>query len=346
MRGFSILVLCFLMFACSTQKKLAPVDDNKRGGAEVIAFGSCNKAYKPQVMWDAIMKQSPFMWIWLGDIIYGDTEDMNLLKEKYDCQKNHPEYQAFRSEVPIYGIWDDHDYGVNDGNKYYARKRESRDLLFDFLDVPGKNQARQREGAYQSYTLEADDKTVKLILLDGRYFRDPLREDRQTKQRYLPNKSGDLLGELQWAFLRHELQSSNADIHLIACGIQFIPTEHYYEKWSNFPESRARLFALLSELQPKNPVLLSGDRHIAEVSSITLENYDHPIYEVTASGMTHTWANKKATETNAYRKGPLVINENYGLLRIQWDREPYITAEIRNETNDLLLQVELEGYSF
>lgn len=345
MRVISVLVCLLLAFSCSRQRTVVSAEGADER-ATVVAFGSCNKAGKTQVMWNAIAKQNPYCWIWLGDNIYGDTENMALLKEKYDRQKNHPAYRSFRSTVPIYGIWDDHDYGLNDGDKYFAKKRESRDLLFDFIDLPEDHPAWSRAGAYQSYTLEEKGRKIKLILLDGRYFRDSLQKDTQTKQRYRPNEAGDLLGEAQWSFLKEELSASNADIHLIACGIQFIPTEQCYEKWSNFPRSRKRLFDLLSALQPKNPVLLSGDRHISEVSALDIENYDHPVYEVTASGLTHTWSNRSASEPNAYRKGPLVIDENYGLLRIEWDQTPGIFAEIRNEFNVLLLQVPLEGYTF
>ena len=49
----------------------------------VIAFGSCNKLDKPQNMWDAVVANNPNLWIWLGDIIYADTEDMKALAADY-----------------------------------------------------------------------------------------------------------------------------------------------------------------------------------------------------------------------------------------------------------------------
>ena len=57
-------------------------------------------------------------------------------KEIYDAQKSNPEYQKLLKQCPIIGIWDDHDYGVNDGDKNYAKKVESKDLLMDFLACP------------------------------------------------------------------------------------------------------------------------------------------------------------------------------------------------------------------
>lgn len=47
------------------------------------------------------------------------------------------DYAPFRQKVPkIIGVWDDHDYGLNNGNKYFKRKELVRDIFLDFLDEP------------------------------------------------------------------------------------------------------------------------------------------------------------------------------------------------------------------
>ncbi len=162
-----------------------------------IAFGSCNKHDLPQPIWESVIQNQPDLWIWLGDIIYGDTENMETLKKKYDAQKSNIEYQKLVETCPVIGIWDDHDYGTNDGDKNYSKKEESKQLLLNFLDVSNKSPVRKREGAYQSFTFGKKDKKVKIILLDGRYFRDELKKDNSQKKRYLPNETGDVLGEAQ-----------------------------------------------------------------------------------------------------------------------------------------------------
>jgi hypothetical protein len=53
---------------------------------------------------------------------------MSVLKEKYDLQKARKEYKALFQKTPIIGIWDDHDYGKNDGGVEYAKKKESQQL--------------------------------------------------------------------------------------------------------------------------------------------------------------------------------------------------------------------------
>src|SRR6187431_3829625 len=48
-----------------------------------IAFGSCAKQDKPQPIWDAVVETKPELFVFLGDNIYGDTADMDVLRAKY-----------------------------------------------------------------------------------------------------------------------------------------------------------------------------------------------------------------------------------------------------------------------
>ncbi len=314
---------------------------NSQKTLQTISFGSCNKSNKAQPMWSIIDQHTPDLWIWLGDIIYADTEDMTKMKSLYDEQKSQKDYQNFRSKYPVIGIWDDHDYGVNDGDKSYPKKSESQQLLLDFLDVPITAEARTRAGAYQSFTLGKEGQKVKIMLLDARYFRDDLQKDFSMKKRYLQNDKGTILGETQWKWLEAELTNSDAQIHLIACGIQMIPEEHRFEKWANFPQERQRLFSLLEKVKAAKTILLSGDRHIAEISKIKLKEWNEPIFEITSSGLTHSYEAAGA-EVNKHRVGALTGKKNFGLLLVDWTKDiPQIQVEIRGIENELIIQEKL-----
>lgn len=49
------------------------------------------------------------------------------------------------------GTWDDHDYGVNDGDSSYVDKRESQRLLLDFLDEHRDSPRHHRDGVYNAW---------------------------------------------------------------------------------------------------------------------------------------------------------------------------------------------------
>ncbi len=308
---------------------------------QTIAFGSCNRVDKPQMMWPFIVKNQPDLWIWLGDIIYADTKDMEKMKAMYDLQKRKEGYLSLLTQCPVLGIWDDHDYGVNDGDNTYVAKAASKQLLLDFLEVPQSATVRNRKGAYQSYTIGETGKRVKVILLDARYFRDPLAKDSSGKSRYLPNTTGTILGEEQWKWLENELQNSDAQVHLLASGIQIIPEEHIYEKWANFPAERQRLFDLLVQANVSHPILLSGDRHLAEVSKLELSGLNDPLYEITASGLTHSY--EAADEPNKHRIGSLTGQKNFALLHLDWsEQEVKISTEVKGVDNKTLIQAQIQ----
>ena len=292
-----------------------------------IAFGSCNRQNLPQPMWDVIAKDKPNLWLWLGDNIYGDTDDMTVLKDKYDLQLNNEGYKNFAANTKVLGTWDDHDYGRNDAGIGYPYKIESQQLALDFLNISKESPLRKIEGLYSANTIQVGAKTVKVILLDARYHRDTLMKD--ADKNYIPNTNGDILGEAQWKWLQRELESK-ADAYIIGSGIQILSAEHPYEKWANFPAARKRLLDLLVKTKVKGAILLSGDRHIGEFSKMEVKGLNFPLYDITSSGLTHSATNNNG-EANQYRVGPLVNQKHYGLM------------ELRTDGDQLSIKIQLKG---
>ncbi len=270
-----------------------------------IAFGSCNQVHYPQPLWESIVSLRSQMWIWLGDSIYADTTDIDKMRALYEAQKQKPAYAKLASATRVVGTWDDHDFGVNDGGREYPKRRESQQAFLDFVGEPQESPRRRQEGIYTSYTVGHGRQSVKVILLDERYHRGA------------PGPDGDILGAAQWAWLEAELRESPSAVHLIGSSTQVIPDEQRYEKWSNFPHARARLFQLLATTRTPGAVVLSGDRHMAEISCLPLQPLLYPLWEVTSSGLTHAWKTGRS-EPNRYRSGQLIAALNFGLVEVDW----------------------------
>lgn len=298
-----------------------------------LAFGSCNRQNLDQPLWEPIMNHNPDLFLFLGDNIYGDTDNMKVLEEKYEVQKNQEDYIKLRKEMPVIGVWDDHDYGKNDAGKEYPYKEESQQLFLDFFDVSKEDPRRDREGVYSSYDLIWKSHIIKVILLDTRYH----KEEVERKNRvYQKNEYGTILGEKQWSWLENELSNDEVSLYIIASGIQFIPEDHDYEKWANFPQQRQKFFDLVQEKQPKATLLLSGDRHIAEISRLQLEGLKYPLVDVTSSGLTHTWKGEPK-EPNQHRIGKIVNDLNYGVVKIEETENGLrVVSEIRGKEQELL----------
>jgi alkaline phosphatase D len=295
----------------------------------VVAFGSCNKPSLPQPLWAWVRGQKPDAWMWLGDIVYADTEDIERTRSLYREQKERAEYAALAAETRITGIWDDHDFGKNDAGREYPKRAESQAALLDFLGEPKDGPRRRRRGTYASYEVGSGDRRVKVIMLDGRYHREK------------PGQHSDTLGAKQWAWLERELRSSTAGLTVVASGYQVLPEDHKNEKWANFPRARARLFDLLKKTGTPGVVLVSGDRHFAELSRVEDPGIGYPLHELTSSGLTHSWLNVE--EANRHRVGELYSKINFGVVRVDWERrEVALEAHANGGSVPLRLSIGLD----
>jgi alkaline phosphatase D len=274
---------------------------------ERIAAGSCNRQDLQQPLWGPILAFQPQVWVWLGDNIYGDTDDMSVLAAKWDEQKRNPGYAKLASQATVLGTWDDHDYGKNDAGFEYRKRRESQKLFLDFLGEPADSPRRGHAGVYDARFFGPPGRRLGVVLLDVRFFRAPRKS------------GGDILGEAQWRWLARTLKSSDAQVHLICSGSQILPTEQRHEKWADYPESRDRLFKLLADSGKGGFILLSGDRHFGEISKITNPHGGGELLELTTSGLTHFWKGFPG-EPNALRLGDPYVDLNFGTVEIDWEK--------------------------
>jgi alkaline phosphatase D len=270
-----------------------------------IAFGSCNHEYEPQTHYDAIAAQRPDLWIWLGDNVYGDTSDERELRDKYAQVLTAPAYRRFVDAVPVVGTWDDHDMGRNDGGRDFAARAQNQAVLLDFLGEPLDSPRRRQAGVYARYDLGVAPHKVRVILLDGR------------SQRERPGPEADILGEVQWRWLEQQLRESDAAVHLIGNGYQFTTEEHPNETWAKFPAAQRRLFELIARTRAPGVILLSGDRHHADIGAIEQGPLAYPLHEHTASGLTH--ANGRR-DRNRHRVAEQYTHENFGVIELDWAR--------------------------
>lgn len=304
--------------------------------AQRIAFGSCSRHNSENQLWTEINNLNPDIWIWAGDNIYADTHDMEKMREMYLQQKSRAGYKQLSQKSVIYGTWDDHDYGVNDGGRFFSGKKESKNQLLSFLNVPEEAEVRNHEGVYQSYTTGKGKKKIKIILLDTRYFRDTLMASASNEKRYEINPDGDILGEAQWSWLEKEFTNSDAKLHVVVSSIQFIANDHGFEKWGNFPKARQRMFDLLTKVKPSFTFFISGDRHMAEISKVELSGLPYQLFDITSSGLTHTWT-IAGTEKNTARTGPLIVERNFGVIDVSWKKNmPMVNVRLVGQGGKIL----------
>jgi alkaline phosphatase D len=298
------------------------------------------------------------LFIFLGDNIYADTEDMNVLRAEYEKLANQPGFKKLRATCPIVATWDDHDYGRDDAGGEYPMKDQSQQVFLDFFGAPADDPRRRRPGVYDARFFGPPGRRVQVILLDERYFRSP------HKGGYKPGEIGEglsgpygpnvepgatVLGEAQWKWLEEQLRQP-ADLRLLASSVQVISHEHGFEAWANFPAERERLLKLIRETHAGRVVILSGDRHQADISRMPADDplgVGYPLYDVTSSSLNQKSGAYALTrgkflfknEINSYRVGLVYFEENFGLITIDWDQpDPLVRLQVRDVEGNVVLQ--------
>ena len=332
------LCFVFVIISCKNENKNSPESNDL-----IIAFGSCNRQNVENKLWQAILDNKPSVWIWGGDVIYSDTNDMELMKQHYQQQMNQVGYKEFTEKVKILGTWDDHDYGLNDGGEEFDAKQGSKQLFLDFIGVDKNDERRNREGVYHAEVIETNKGAVKIIVLDTRYFRSSLTKSKNPNFRYQPNTYGEgtMLGEQQWQWLEDELANSKANFNLIVSSIQFLSHEHGFESLGNMPHEVDKFKTIVKNSEAKNVIILSGDRHISEFSKANIRKLNYPLIDFTSSGMTHAYESFD-NEPNQYRIGEVVHTLSFGILKFNFDKNE-VTMQMRGVDN-VLQQEMIQNY--
>ncbi len=302
----------------------------------ILGMGSClDQDNDQQEIWASLKNEDLTEFFFLGDNIYGDNKDGSLEKMLSAYKKQSNNLPNWLNEIEINAIWDDHDFGVNDGGEDYKEKAQAQKLFLDFWKIQEADRRSNGEGIYFSKDVLLNNKIIKIIGLDTRYFRSPL-EGEKRKRTPTKDTSKTILGVDQWSWLENQL-TQDIDILVLASSIQVIATNHGFEKWGNFPHERQRLFKLLNGIE-KPVVMLSGDRHKAGLYRIG------NLYEITSSSLNKplpawlsTLWDKTEKETDEFLLGEMFYESNYGILEI--NKTGLITLALKDKQGKILNKI-------
>lgn len=278
-----------------------------------LALGSCTYINEPAYdrpgrsygdsygVFDAIAAKDPDVMLWLGDNVYlrePDWGSWSGFLHRYTHTRSTTEMQRLLRSTSHAAIWDDHDFGPNDGDASFVGAKMAREAFDIFWPNP-TNGVPGVEGTTSMFSYYDAD----IFLMDDRTFRVPGE-----------NKTSEpaMLGSEQVEWLIRALKYSDASFKLVAVGSQVLNPAAVYENMSTIPKERDELLRRIEEEGIKGVVFLTGDRHFTELSTLQLKD-GRTIYDLTTSPITSgPYAPK---ETNGLRvEGTLVDQRNFGTL--------------------------------
>ena len=288
-----------------------------------LGFGSCLHQDRSMAILKTIEKKELDLFMFIGDNVYGDQKDGELDKLIRTYKQQYNNLENFLKNVSTEFIWDDHDFGLNDGGSDYRYKDRAKELFLETWKIPSQDPRRLRDGLYFDKMIEKNGLKVHLIFLDNRTFKSEWKLtdefNKEGKERYVkdfdPNKT--LLGKKQWQWLKEKL-NEDSNIKIILSSLQILSLGHGWESWDKLPLERERFFNLIDESKVSNLFIFSGDRHRGGFYSFKTDD-NNDIYEFTSSSL------NLPIPFNTEEKGPLRIGStyrkaNFGVVRIFEDK--------------------------
>ncbi|MEM1441524.1 MAG: alkaline phosphatase D family protein [Verrucomicrobiota bacterium] len=227
-------------------------------------------------IWDAIASFEPDALLMLGDNVYiDDPENVATQHYCYYRRQSEPRWRSLVSKVPVYSIFDDHDFGDNDCSpgpeiEIPSWKRPVLEVFRQNWVNPGYGGGRENPGCWYDFVIG----DVHFFLIDGRYYRD--------------QKTGSMLGEFQKQWLFRGLKESEATFKLIVSPVPFAPGIKPGSKdpWDGFPEEREEIFQLVETEEIGGVFLVAADRHRTDLRRIDRKN-SYPLYEFMSSRLSN-----------------------------------------------------------
>lgn len=250
-----------------------------------IAVVSCINDYYKEGMnqiWPELVSHKPDSVFMIGDNTYANQYTKNfgpanaeIIWNRYAETRGLLPISYIKNLIPVYAVWDDHDYGRNDGDRTFEHREASRQVFLDFFphDYNLKNYDRG-EGISSSFLAFG----AQFVLMDNRFERTPNGLKSADESHWGLDNEKWLYGKLK----------KNSVPTFIIEGDQFFGGYHPYESFQGNHPNAFKAFVKKIKTTPQPVVFLSGDRHLTEIIKIPKALLGYQTYELTSSGVHST----------------------------------------------------------
>jgi len=297
-----------------------------------IGFGG-GAGYTPwyERMWDTLLTHRPDAFFLLGDNVYIDHPEVPEVQQYcYYRRQSRPEFRRFVSEVPVYAIWDDHDFTINDGEGGPERDEPPWKIpVWELFKNQWNNPYYGGGDDHPGCWFDVSMGDIDFFFLDCRYY----RENPQTTE------DPSMLGKYQKEWLKEKLKASEATFKVIASSVPWArgTKPGSDDTWDGFPKEREEIFRFLEDEGIEGVILLAADRHRSDAREISRpEGYN--LYEFMSSRLTNMHTHKiMPGSIFGYNK-----TCSFGMLEFDTSLEdPTISYSVYSIDNELIHKITL-----
>lgn len=284
-------------------------------GAASFSFwtSSCAQSGSTHPVFDAILAHNPDFGMHAGDLHYANLDTNSVLPyhANYDQVLNSAGQGPLYRNVPVFYVWDDHDYG-KDGAGYASPSRPA--AIAAYRQRVPHPPLPHAEAVYQTFSYGR----VRFVMLDARSMSGA--------------DSVPLLGSEQLAWVKNIIETATESLLILGTATPWFGTgaDSWYGPWGTHLPIRAEIAQHLVDYGWKDRVILwAGDAH-----SISYDDGTHntaaglyaPIFQTAA--LDQTGSDKGGT----YTRPPVLDRGQYGLWEVV-------------DTGGATIQVNMHAYS-
>jgi len=220
-----------------------------------IAFGSCADIDASTArVWRRVALESPDALVLIGDTPYIDTTELVTQRRRHRMFAGVDSFERLTAGVPLFAVWDDHDFGRNDTDGRLPQREQSRRAFLEYRPLASAGVGDQ--GLFHSFR----SGPMEVFVLDTRWFArtEPAQGDATRPS---------LLGAAQWKWLEDGLRASTAPFKVVASSMVWNNRVRALKSdcWGAYPHEFERFQDIVRATGATGVVLVSGDVHRSRV---------------------------------------------------------------------------------
>lgn len=270
-----------------------PVPDAAASFSFAVAADLVDNTELPDVAapaYQAIAAQNPAFLLQIGDFDHRDPVDLAEMRQMHRdvrsaSTRSGADFAAnIAPSVPVFHVWDDHDYGPNNSDKTWAQKGSALQAFKEYYPTPAL--ANPNAGIWHKFSYAQAD----FFMLDLRSQRDP-NTDADGPDKSMLDGDGIPNGQKQW--LKSELLASTAAWKFIISSVPFNRTSKPTDAWAAFPTERSEIVKFINDNEIEGVIIVSGDMH----SGGAIDNGAHSDFPEISVPHTNMITTQKTTGT-------------------------------------------------